>query len=415
MAPVTRRQAKDAGNALESEIVTPKESSRAKRKSTGNNNNLENDGAASPAQKVEEMEDPKQQGLSMRTREGESTGTDRITHPKGEIPTSPKPKSSRTSAVPDSQDKEEKSWGSDSALLSSVSKQLEEEASQRIASSQSQSQEPDQTPAPKTKGKHLVFDDDDDVENFVAAAAAAEVGKKVEADNTKNEEEDSDDDDAPEAVSTQAAAKEVQKSTQAALDAAEKQTANLKRKRQERDNLFKQQAERRKRSRAEVQVHRSKRLRKDPASNNDSDSEDDGILPDVETAVTTTGRRRAQKLAVPTHLPAEFLADSSEDEDGDEADDDDNNGQVLKKRKKTSGPQPTKITFDDQPERPRDRVVGSTKYRVLTEDSDARLAPRARRDARVSKESLLKRRRVGVVAGTGTAKGMGKKGFFVKR
>ncbi|KAI1643416.1 uncharacterized protein F4817DRAFT_349856 [Daldinia loculata] len=408
MPPVTRRRAKDAENALESEVILPKESWRAKRKSTGNDNNVENGGAVSPAQKVG---DPKQRKLSVRTREDESTGTGRKTHLEAERPTSPKPKSSRTSAVPDSQDKEEKSWGSDSALLSSVSKQLEEDASQRLASSQSLSlsQEPDQTPAPKTKGKHLVFDDDDDVENFVAAAA--EVGKKVEVDITKDEEEESDDDDAPEAVSTQAAAKEVQKSTQAALDAAEKQTANLKRKRQERDNLFKQQAERRKRSRAEVEVHQSKRPRKDSASN-DSDSEEDDT-PEVETAVTT-GRRRAQKLAVPTHLPAEFLADSSEDEDEADGDNDNNNGhgQVLKKRKKLSGPQPTKITFDDQPKRPRDRVVGSTKYRVLAEQGDVRLAPRARRDARVSKESLLKRRRVGVVPAKGTGSG---KGFFVKR
>ncbi|KAF3060013.1 putative sporulation protein [Daldinia childiae] len=402
MPPVTRRRAKDAENGIESEIILPKESPRAKRwKSTGNNNNTENEGAASP---VQEIRDSKQQKLSVRTREDESTGTGRKTHLEVEIPTSPKPKNSRTDAVPDSQDKEEKSYGSDSALLSSVSKQLEEEASQRLASSQSQSQELDQTPAPKTKGKHLVFDDDDDVENFVAAAA--EVSKKVEVDNTKDEEEESDDDDAPEAVSTQAAAKEVQKSTQAALDAAEKQTANLKRKRQERDNLFKQQAEHRKRSRAEVQVHQSKRLRKGTASNNDSDS--DGI-PEVETAVTT-GRRRAQKHVVPTHLPAEFLTDSSEGEDEDEAD---NDGQILKKRKKLSGPQPTKITFDDdQPKRPRDRVAGSTKYRVLAEQGDARLAPRARRDARVSKESLLKRKRVGVVPTKGTGNG---KGFFVKR
>ncbi|KAI0122623.1 hypothetical protein F4814DRAFT_409374 [Daldinia grandis] len=406
MPPVTRRRAKDAEKAPKSEVIPPTESSRAKRKSTGNNhNNIENKGAASPTQ---EVGDSKQKKLSVRTREDESTGTGRKTRLEVEIPTSPKPRKSRTSAVPDSQDKDERSWGSDSALLSSVSKQLEEEAIQRLASSQSQVQDPDQTPAPKTKGKHLVFDDDDDVENFVAAAA--EVGKKVETNDTKDEEEESDDDDAPEAVSTQAAAKEVEKSTQAALDAAEKQTANLKRKRQERDNLFKQQAERRKRSRAEVEVHQSsKRPRKDPASN-DSDSEDDGT-PEVETAVTS-GRRRAQKLAVPTHLPAEFLTDSSEDEDGDEdgdgADNDGNNGRILKKRKNLSGPQPTKITFDDQPKKPRDRVLGSTKYRVLAEQGDGRLAPRARRDARASKESLLRRRRVGVVPAKGT-------GFFVKR
>ncbi|KAI1469201.1 uncharacterized protein F4812DRAFT_321747 [Daldinia caldariorum] len=335
MPPVTRRRAKDAENVSESKIIPPKESSRAKRKSTV----------------------------------GEES--------KVEIPTSPKPKKSRTSAVPDSQDKE-RSW-----LLSSVSKQLEEDATQRLASSQSLGS--DQTPAPKPKGKHLVFDDDDDVENFVVAAA--EAGKKAEEDKNKEEKEeesDDDDDDAPEAVSTQVAAKEVQKSAQAALDAAEKQTATLKRKRQERDNLFKQQAERRKRARAEV-----------------------------ETAVTT-GRRRTQKHALPTHLPAEFLTDSSSEDEDEDEDGDGENGQALKKRRKLSDEKkrPTKITFDDQPKKPRDRVVGSTKYRVLAEQGDSRLAPRARRDARASKESLLKRRRVGVAPATGAATG---RGFFVKR
>ncbi|KAG4221877.1 hypothetical protein PC116_g29647, partial [Phytophthora cactorum] len=126
---------------------------------------------------------------------------------------------------------------------------------------------------------------------------------------------------------------------------------------------------------------------------------------------------RTQKHALPTHLPAEFLTDSSsEDEDDDDDDDEGENGQALKKRKKLSDDKkkkkPTKITFDDQPKKPRDRVLGSTKYRVLAEQGDARLAPRARRDARASKENLLKRRRVGVAPPTAKATG---KGFFVKR
>ncbi|KAI1805884.1 hypothetical protein F4811DRAFT_513859 [Daldinia bambusicola] len=408
MPPVTRRRAKDAENVSESKIVPPKESSRAKRKSTGNDTNVNKENTATSSSQ-ELGEDSNQKGIYVRTREDESTGTGRKTKLEVEIPTSPKPKKSRTSVVLDSRDKEQ-SWASERGLLSSVSKQLEEDATQRLASSQSL--ESDQTPAPKPKGKHLVFDDDDDVENFVAAAA--EAGKKAEEDKAKEEEEEeSDDDDAPEAVSTQAAAKEVHKSTQAALDAAEKQTATLKRKRQERDNLFKQQAERRKRVRAEVQIHQSEARRKNGTSDSDSDS-DDGV-PEVEMAVTA-GRRRTQKQALPTHLPAEFLTDSSSEDE----DEDDENGQALKKRKKSSdekngnNKRPTKITFDDQPKKPRDRVAGSTKYRVLAEQGDSRLAPRARRDARASKESLLKRRRAGVAPATGAGAGAGR-GFFVKR
>ncbi|KAI0834830.1 hypothetical protein F5Y06DRAFT_277995 [Hypoxylon sp. FL0890] len=402
MAPLTRRRAKASENNVETKAVPATSdavktagepvqeepvSSSGKRKSTGDANDSDEDGGAPLNQ--EEIS-PKRQRLAVRTRGDQSTGNGRKTHLEVEIPSNSKPKRPRSSAVPDSQDIDGALESEPDAEPSSASKQLEEEASQRLVS---QSVEPDPSPMPKPKSKHIVFGDDDDVENFVAsAAAAAESDKKVGDKEAKDEEEGSDDDDAPEAVSTQAVAKEMHKAALAASEAAEKQAASLKRKRQEKDSLYKQQAERRKRARGTVEVHQNKAASKDQASS----EEDDGVA-EVETAVTT-GRRRAQKFNLPTVLPAEFLTDSSEDEDEDET--------ALKRVVK----KPKKINFETEGKRPRDQVVGSTRYRVLADQGDQKLAPRIRKQARATKESLLKRRRSGAVASAGM-----KKGFFVRR
>ena len=102
-------------------------------------------------------------------------------------------------------------------------------------------------------------------------------------------------------------------------------------------------------------------------------------------------------------LPAEFLTDSSED--------DDEGGTALKKMVK----RPQKINFetalqvlDAEGKRPRDEVVGSTRYRVLAEQGDPRLAPKADRNSLRAKEALLRRGRTGVTLNK-------KRGFFVKR
>jgi hypothetical protein len=100
-------------------------------------------------------------------------------------------------------------------------------------------------------------------------------------------------------------------------------------------------------------------------------------------------------------LPAEFLTDSSEDEDDEMA---------LKKMIK----RPQKITFDTavqvlsaEGKGPRDEVVGSTRYRVLAEQSDARLAPKANKHSRRVKEDLLRRGRVAIKVNK-------KRGFFIR-
>ncbi|KAI1100387.1 hypothetical protein F4804DRAFT_319092 [Jackrogersella minutella] len=403
MAPITRSRSVDPGKIIESKNVkktdTDSVSPRGKRKSIGDENDSEDDDNEGGAPIIPEISSPKRQRLVMRTREDESTATGQKTLLEVEIPmpvsSTPKPTKPRSSSIPDSQDGAEVTLESDpDAEPSSASKQLEEEASQQLAS---QSNEPDSTtPMPKPKGKHLVFGDDNDVENFVAAAATR-VSKKVEVAD-EEEGSDDDDDDAPEAVSTQAAAKKVQMAAQVASEAAEKQAASLKRKRQDKDNLYKQQAERRKRARGTVEVHQTKPKSKDRAS-----STDDGVA-EVETAVTAGGRRRAQRVNLPAVLPAEFLTDSSSSSSSEDE-------EAAEER---AAKKPRKINFDDDDDdkgkRPKDRVVGATRYRVLPERGDQALAPRLRKDARASKESLLKRRRAGVVPGVA-----GKKGFFVRR
>lgn len=163
--------------------------------------------------------------------------------------------------------------------------------------------------------------------------------------------------------------------------------ASLKRKRQERDELFKKQAEKRKRV-----------------------PEPDAVPPvptesmvDAAATALGTGRRRADKAKLPSVLPAEYLIDSpSESED--EA--------VLRKVVKSKS---KKINFDnaarslDKDQRaPRDQVLGSTVYRVVADHADKRLAPKMHKDTRHVKEALLKRRRAAVTPNKS-------KGFFVRK
>lgn len=104
---------------------------------------------------------------------------------------------------------------------------------------------------------------------------------------------------------------------------------------------------------------------------------------------------------MPNELPAEFLTDS-EDEEEDERD--------LKMVRK-----PTKINFDDamhalskEGRAPKDEIVGATAYRVMVDETDKTLAPRANHNSKSVKEMLLHRRRVGVAPTKA-------KGFFKRR
>ncbi|KAI2642807.1 hypothetical protein GGS21DRAFT_499680 [Xylaria nigripes] len=263
--------------------------------------------------------------------------------------------------------------------------------SQTQTDSESVEAEPEDEATPRpaaAKSTHVVFGDDDDVDQFVAAAAdkaktVADANGNGDKKQAEEEEEESDD-EAPEAVSTATAAKETLKSARAAIEAAEQLAASTKRKRQARDNLLKQQAETRKRNR-ETKVN----------APGEADEASEG-----EQNTRPKRQRRSQKL--PEVLPEEFLTDSSDNEDDETA---------LKKMVQ----RPQKHTFDTAMEalaiegkRPRDEIVGSTRYRVLAEHGDQRLAPKANKHSRMLKEDLLRRGRQRVETNK-------KRGFFVRQ
>ncbi|KAI0458373.1 hypothetical protein F5B21DRAFT_460844 [Xylaria acuta] len=421
MAPVTRRAAKVQGEtniplASKSEVLFEEPIAlRSKRKPSSNT-----------GEEDTKVATPRREKLEVLIREAPASAKSPIeVQIPGSAVKTPRP---RSSPVPDSQETTASDEDNQTFEPLSASKQLEEEATQKLAA-QSRLLEPGQestplpkaarstrgssrkkshdkqtpleeseseaeeTPRPKAaKSTHVVFGDDDDVDKFVAAAA--EKGKDApeakSGDGDKEEQEESDDDEAPEAVSTAAAAKETLKSSRAAIEAAEQYAASTKRKRQARDNLLKQQAEKRKRT-------KSSTLGKAEDSLEDDEEGDDE---EAERNTTSKRQRRTQKL--PDRLPAELLADSSEDED-DEA--------ALKKMVK----RPQKITFETamqvlgaEGKGPRDEIVGSTRYRVLAGQGDPRLAPKANKNSRRVKEDLLRRGRARVASNK-------KRGFFVKR
>ncbi|KAI0597715.1 hypothetical protein F4775DRAFT_559346 [Biscogniauxia sp. FL1348] len=372
---------------------------RGKRKSMGDLPEEKGAGGATPNAK---LKTPKRQRLTVRTTEERTASGGRRKQIKAEIPSSAT-KSVRSGPIADSQEDEGDSSDEVEIEPTSASKQLMEEASQQLAS---RAQDPDPTPRSKPKSKHVVFGDDDDVEKFVAEGAEIEKDLKETSEEAEgsHDDDDDDDDDAPEAVSTQAAAKERLKSAKAAAEAAEKHAASLKRKRQERDNLFKQQAEKRKHTR--IEGHGRQQSSKSPgAAGPDQDGTETA---DAEAEKPTAGRRRAEKHKLPDVLPAEFLTDSSSESEDDMA------------LQRAPAKKPKKITFDaaaqvlgnDDSEAgrrpPRDQIVGTTRFRVLAEQGDEKLAPRAHKNARLVKEGLLKRRRTAVVPNK-------KKGFFIRR
>ncbi|KAI0526327.1 hypothetical protein F5B22DRAFT_153373 [Xylaria bambusicola] len=435
MAPVTRRAAKAGTNS-------PTEGSATSTPVASNETPLEKPIALRSRRNERGVENakvvtPKSKKLEVRIREDGSSTKKAI---EVQIPSSAlKTPRSRSSPVPDSQEANTGDDGDQNFEPLSASKQLEEEASQKLASqsrlresgvestpvpktakstrgssakktrgettlqSESQSQskqaEPDNeaTPRPKaTKSSHVVFGDDDDVDKFVAAAAEKEgaVAEAKSGDKDEEGQEDSDD-EAPEAVSTVAAAKETLQSAKAAIKAAEEYAATTKRKRQARDDLLKQQAEKRKRTKPSASKKEDLSEDDDEDESNKDDKEED------ERNKSSKRQRRTQKP--PEILPVEFLTDSSDDEDDE--------GTALKKMLK----RPQKINFetamqvlDAEGKKPRDEVVGSRRYRVLAQQGDPRLAPKADNNSLRSKEALLRRGRTGVAVNK-------KRGFFVKR
>lgn len=215
-----------------------------------------------------------------------------------------------------------------------------------------------QSAKPAAKGTMMVFGDDDEIPVPAPSKPAVQAPEKEE-----EEEEESSDDEAPEAVSTAKVASDIKKSSQAAQKAAQEQAAAQKRKRRERDTLFKQQAEERKKLEDEAKASESA-----PAE-------------PTESAV-----QKRQPAKMPNLLPAEFLTDSSSEDEG--AGEDDHAVARPRKRRVTA----VERTLARQNRGPKDERVGSTVYRVAKK-VDESMAPKLRKHARSSKELLLKRNR----------------------
>lgn len=159
-----------------------------------------------------------------------------------------------------------------------------------------------------------------------------------------------------------------------------------KRKRQERDTLFKQQAGERKKLEDEAKAQATA----------ESDQLDDD-LDAVKQSEPASGRRRMDKTNVPNVLPAEFLTDSSsEDEDEDVA--------ATSKRPKKRQVSSIDRKLSRQDRAPRDARIGSTVYRVAKK-TDERLAPKAQKYGQNARDLLLKRNRSATKP---------RPGFFVK-
>ncbi|KAF5985398.1 u3 snorna associated [Fusarium coicis] len=208
------------------------------------------------------------------------------------------------------------------------------------------------------KGTKVIFGDD---ENDNPAPPPVVVPKPA-----AQVEEDDSDDEAPEAISTSKMASDIKKSNQATQKAAQEEAAAQKRKRRERDGFFKQQAEERK-----------KLEEQEKAGTNEEASVEEG------PAQSLIQRSKAENAV--NLLPAEFLADSSEDE----ADEIDDQPEERPRKRRVAT---VKRSLARQERGPRDERVGSTVYRVAKK-TDERMAPKLKKHAKSSKDILLKRNR----------------------
>lgn len=237
MAPVTRRRAKVAQGVADSTQTSPEPSILSPVTETNTTidmpaaaGSLRRKDGESPAETPTKATSkgnkkktaPKGEKLAVRVRDEEHE--DGSHHVSVEAHTL-----DAEHSLADSQDHEQDSddaveeHGSSAPITPSamLSKQLEEEASQKLKRDRKdlKSAKEAASPAPKAKGSHVVFGDDDDVDTYVAAAAEKEAANAKEG---GEDEEESDDDEAPEAVSTSAATKAAKKTEREAADAAEK-------------------------------------------------------------------------------------------------------------------------------------------------------------------------------------------------
>jgi hypothetical protein len=111
----------------------------------------------------------------------------------------------------------------------------------------------------------------------------------------------------------------------------------------------------------------------------------------AETAQVLGRRRRNDKLQVPDLLPAEFLTDSSSE------DEDEQPSALVAPRSKKQKIAAIEMDLSRESRGPRDQRVGSTVYRVASK-VDERAAPKISKQSRNSRDLLLKRGRAAVSA-----------------
>ncbi|KAK0722516.1 hypothetical protein B0T26DRAFT_702991 [Lasiosphaeria miniovina] len=193
--------------------------------------------------------------------------------------------------------------------------------------------------------------------------------KEVAPEADEDDESDNDNDDAPpEAISSHAAETQLAKSVEAAAKAVEKQAAALKRKRKERDAVFKGQAEERKSTQKKLATLQEGEVDSKPQDSASSEK---------------------WKRALPNLLPLELLESDDEDDSPQRP----NSAVDSKpKRRKLGAAAERKLAYGAKA--PRDQKVGSTVFRVVANRGDESLAPRLKKVTMHVKEQLLKRHRV---------------------
>lgn len=160
---------------------------------------------------------------------------------------------------------------------------------------------------------------------------------------------------------------------------------------------MKKQAEERKQAEKEAKAAAAA-ARPAQAEDDEDDDMDDAPSAKQQESVTR-GRKRTDRVQIPDLLPAEFLTDSSSDEDEDDA------GQTGSSRPKKRSVSAVERRLSRQDRGPRDERLGSTVYRVA-QAADERLAPKAKKYSKSTKDVLLKRHRAGVKP---------RAGFFTKK
>ncbi|CAK7199088.1 hypothetical protein SEUCBS139899_001758 [Sporothrix eucalyptigena] len=190
--------------------------------------------------------------------------------------------------------------------------------------------------------------------------------EEAAANEEEEDKEEDSDDEAPEAISTVQAAAATRKSAQKASQAADKRAAGEKRKRQEKDARLKAQAEARKAREEAAAEKAAEAVAAEAARIAEEEKED-------EEAQT--------KAPVSKLLPLEFLDSDSEDE-------------KPRKTKSTAMPTKPKKRLLKKKD-PRDRQLGTTVYRLLTEGGPKTMAPKIVKKSRNVQQDMLVRNRVG--------------------